>query len=90
MENQVFLRPAVAGPLKEGFVEARLHVDIRRNLTAEQLAANQQLERDLAQTSAMPTFVVVDPATEQVLGIHNLSGTDWESPFIEFLSRVRP
>jgi hypothetical protein len=33
MEDDVFLRPAVAGTMKKGFVEARLHVDLQKHLT---------------------------------------------------------
>jgi hypothetical protein len=62
MEDDVFLRPAVAGLMKQ-FVEARLHTDIKSSLTAETFARNRALQKQWANTRAMPTFVVVDPKT---------------------------
>ncbi len=68
MEDDVFLRPAVAGLMKRGFVEARLHTDLQKSLTKEQFARNKELQRQLAATRAMPMFVVVDPKTGRELG----------------------
>ena len=68
MEDDVFLRPAVAGLMKKGFVEARLHVDLQKSLTKEQFARNHELQKQFASTRAMPTFVVVDPKTGTKLG----------------------
>ena len=68
MEDDVFLRPAVAGLMKKGFVEARLHVDLQKSLTKEQFARNKELQKQYASTRAMPTFVVVDPKTGAKLG----------------------
>ncbi len=68
MEDDVFLRPAVAGILKQGFVEVRLHVDLQKYLTAERFAGNKALFKQLAVSRGMPTFVVVDPKTGDKLG----------------------
>ncbi len=68
MEDDVFLRPAVAGTMKKGFVEARLHVDLQKHLTKEQLARNRELQKQFTKIRAMPTFVVFDPKTNKVLG----------------------
>jgi hypothetical protein len=68
MEDDVFLRPAVAGLMKQHFVEARLHVDIPKHLTAEQFARNKALQKEWTTTRAMPIFVVVDPKTGKELG----------------------
>jgi hypothetical protein len=68
MEDDVFLRPAVAGLMKQGFVEARLHVDIQKHLTKEQFARNKELQKQFTTTRAMPIFVVVDPKTGKELG----------------------
>ncbi len=68
MEDDVFLRPAVAGIMKEHFVEARLHCDLQKHLTKEQFARNRELQKQFASSRAMPIFVVVDPKTGQELG----------------------
>ncbi|MBL8752448.1 MAG: hypothetical protein JNK15_04025 [Planctomycetes bacterium] len=68
MEDDVFLRPAVAGTMKKDFVEARLHVDLQKHLTKEQFARNKELQKQFTKSRAMPTFVVVDPQTGKKLG----------------------
>lgn len=57
MEEKIFRRPAVAAELNE-YIEARLHTDGGARQTE-----NQDLQRELAGTVALPTFVVVDPAS---------------------------
>ncbi len=76
MEEGVFLHPAVAGPLSERFVEARLHVDYKENL-----------ERELAMTgsNAQPIFLVVDPASGETLARHDGPSLVSDEPFVEFL-----
>jgi hypothetical protein len=88
MENNIFLRPAVAGVMKANFVEARVHTDTM--LPEEQLLANRKLQLELADTSANPSYVVVEPKSGRVLGRHFLSGGPgaWEGLWIEFLERM--
>jgi len=88
MENDVFLRPAVAGSLKQKFVEARMHVDIQSSLTAGQFADNKARQQELAGSYAMPFFVIVDPRTGAKLRATGLSGGpgNWEPLFLEFLN----
>lgn len=88
MEQDVFLRPAVAGKLETGFVEARLHVDIQRDLTDAQFEQNRAVRDRLVDTKAMPTFVIIDPSDEETVIVTGLSGapTEWEGLFVEFLS----
>ncbi|HZN40267.1 MAG TPA: hypothetical protein VFD82_15780 [Planctomycetota bacterium] len=90
MENNIFLRPAVAGIMKENFVEARHHTDIQNTLTEAQFAANRKLQEEIAITKANPYFVVVDPKTGKKIGEHALSGgpNAWEGNWIEFLQQV--
>lgn len=87
MENNIFLRPAVAGLLRDGFVEARHHTDIQNTLSAEQFAQNRKLRDEIAATGATPYYVVVDPKTGKKIGEHALSGgpNAWEDNFREFL-----
>jgi len=90
MENHVFLRPAVAGIMKQHFVEARHHTDSQSTLTAGQFEANRKLQAELAGTSANPYYVVVDPKTGKKVGEHALSGGPgvWEERWIAFLERM--
>jgi len=90
MENNIFLRPAVAGIMKQNFVEARHHTDTQNILTAEQFAENRRLQAEWAGTTANPYFVVVDPKTGKKLGEHALSGLPdtWEGEWIAFLKRM--
>ena len=91
MENTIFLRPAVAGIMKQHFVEARHHTDIQNTLTSEQLVENRRLQAKWAGTSANPYFVVMDPKTGEELGEHSLSGMGsdaWEEAWIDFLKRM--
>ena len=90
MENNIFLRPAVAEIMKKNFVEARHHTDIQNTLTEAQFAANRKLQEEIATTKANPFFVVVDPKTGKKIGEHALSGgpNAWEGNWIEFLQQV--
>lgn len=87
MENNIFLRPAVAGVMQKSFVESRHHTDIQNTLTAEQLAANRKLRDEIAATTATPYFVVVDPKTGKKIAEHALSGgpNAWEGNWLAFL-----
>ena len=90
MENNIFLRPAVAGIMKASFVEARHHTDIQNTLTEAQFAANRKLQEEIAVTKANPYFVVVDPKTGKKISEHALSGgpNAWEGNWIEFLQQT--
>lgn len=59
MEAKIFPRPAVAAAL-ERYVEARLHLDA---------AGAKYLEKQqkMVGTLARPTYVIVDPRTEEIL-----------------------
>ena len=87
MEAKVFPKPAVAGLLKAKFVESRLHVDLRKHLTAEQFAANKALQKQYTTTIAMPYFVIVDPKTGTKLREMGLGPNQgqWEADFLKFL-----
>ncbi|HIF41381.1 MAG TPA: hypothetical protein EYQ74_09815 [Planctomycetes bacterium] len=76
MEEGVFLHPAVAGPLTEHFIEARLHVDYPRNM---------ERELEMTGSNSQPLFLVVDPASEEVLGRHDGPSLISDEPFIQFL-----
>ena len=77
MEEGVFLHPAVAGPLNERFIEARLHVDYPRNM---------EREREMTGSNSQLLFLVVDPANEEILGRHDGPSLVSDGPFIQFLN----
>jgi hypothetical protein len=79
MEEGVFRRPAVAGVLKEGFIEARLHND-----TGPIVKETVEREKKLASSVATPTYVTIDPKTGATLNIQHGPLFD-EQKFIEFL-----
>jgi len=87
VEEKIFLRPAVAGILKAGFVESRHHIDVKNTLTEEQLEANRKLADEIAGSRATPFYVIVDPNTGQRLRstalTPNVAG--WEDLMLGFL-----
>ncbi|MFT4541488.1 MAG: hypothetical protein ACI841_002380 [Planctomycetota bacterium] len=80
MEKKVFIRPAVAGVL-EGFVEARLHTDGSKNI--DQIL---KLQTDMTQSVANPVYLVVDPATGEILSRRDGATLQDDQPFIDFLN----
>ena len=84
MENKVFTAPAVAGVLKEGFIEARLHVDADEERVPK-IARNLQLQRDVARTPALPVYVILQPATEVELARQEANST--QAAFLAFLRK---
>lgn len=78
MEEKVFPKPAVAGELKEHYVEARLHTD-----GGPREAENRKLQKDIAGSPANPYYVIIDPKTGKV--IHKRAGLIREGDFIDFL-----
>ncbi len=78
MEEKVFPRPAVAGELKQGFIEARLHTD---GGPAEE--RNKELQRELTGSVANPIYVIVDPKTGKPL--RRKVGLVPEENFLQFL-----
>jgi hypothetical protein len=84
MEEKVFPKPAVAGKLKEDFIEARLHYD-----TGPSIEANKKLQKDLAHSTANPVYVIIDPQTGKV--VRKKAGLMSAEKFLEFLQgKVKP
>lgn len=76
--------------MRPHFVEARLHTDTKNTLTDERFEANVALQKQLAETVAIPAYVVVDPATSKVLGRFTLAGAPdtWSERWRRFLRGV--
>ena len=58
----MFPLPAVAGELRSGFIEARLHYD-----KGPRQEENVKLQLELGKSRANPIYVIYDPATGQPL-----------------------
>lgn len=79
MEESVFPAPAVAGILKEGFIEARLHTD-----GGPREKENVALQMELGGSRATPIYVIIDPKSGKKLRVR----AGWMSPatFAAFLT----
>lgn len=64
MEQKVFPAPAVAGILEKNFVEARIHND------GDDQDEVRGWQVELIHTYATPSYVVVDPATGDLIDHH--------------------
>lgn len=71
MEEKVFRLPAIAGVLKDAYVEARLHTDGEGKPAFDR---NRELQIELAGSKANPIYVVVDPVTGKA--VHRFDGAD--------------
>ena len=82
MEKNIFPKPAVAGILSEGYIEARLHTDGNANI--ERI---KELQREIAGSASNPIYVVIDPASDAELARHEGAAltAGQEEVFIEFL-----
>ncbi|MCP3914823.1 MAG: hypothetical protein GY711_04585 [bacterium] len=80
MEAQVFAEAEVERALA-GFVEARMYVD---EPGAE---ASQELMQALTSGRAVPAYVVIDPDSEESLGMQ--LGASGEDEFVRFLAPFR-
>ena len=82
MEGKILPAPATAGELKQHFVEARLHCDLGPNAKA-----NKAIQERLTGSIALPIYAVVDPGTEEVLGLQE--GLAFADDFVAFLQGAR-
>lgn len=80
MEADVFPRPAVAARLSERFILLRLYTD-----DADRGPALQRYQLQLTGTTALPTYAIVDPATERL--VDRYSGMASPEAFAAFLDR---
>ncbi len=71
MEEHVFRAPAVAGKLRQGFVEARLHTDGVNDPVYDGI---RRLQLELTGSKATPIYLVIDPRTGE--RIHLFEGAD--------------
>ena len=82
MEEGVFRRPAVAGKLGSGFVEARLHSDHADPVKAE---FTKSLAKRLLNNLANPIYVTIHPETGVQLEVQ--FGATSEQKFLDYLDR---
>jgi thioredoxin-related protein len=81
MEEKIFPRPAVAGALKAGFIEARLHTD---GTGEAKYDYDRELQKKYTNSFANPIYVIVDPKTGEK--VRKKAGYMSEAKFLEFLS----
>ncbi len=79
MEKTIFPKPAVAGLLKDNFIEIRLHTDAR----GPKLKQILELRDKYSGSVAIPTYVVVDPQTLKRMS--RVRGLKEEAKFLQFL-----
>lgn len=79
MEKKVFIRPAVAGRLQQGFVEARLHND------GDHKVRIKAMQQEMTGSLATPVYLVLDPETGEVLARQYGPTLSSDQPFIDFL-----
>ncbi len=65
MERNVFPHPAVAGILREHYVEARLHLDGPEPARSRNNALRERLSGDIAR----PTYVVLEPKSGRRIAV---------------------
>ncbi len=82
MEEKVFRRPAVAGKLESGFVEARLHSDHSDPAKSE---FAKSLAKRLLNNLANPIYVTIHPDTGVLLLVQY--GATSEAKFLDYLDR---
>jgi hypothetical protein len=82
MENKTFRAPAVAGLLREKFVEARLHTDGEEPVHDEIRTLRDQLTSGNLTT---PIYIVMDPVTGAQIG--RLNGA-FEDRFIRMIQEI--
>jgi hypothetical protein len=68
METGVLISEAVASEMNAHFIESRLHTDLTKD-KPEMAAIFLELQNELTNSFAAPTYVVYDPVGERVLGI---------------------
>ena len=90
MEDSVFFEQAVASLMNKLVVEARLHTDSQKTLTAEQFARNRKAQDEIAGVKTNPYFVMVDPKTGDKVGEFSLSGGfgEWPRNWIDWLQEM--
>jgi hypothetical protein len=84
MEEDLFITdPAVAGTLRESFVESRLHTDAHTTYSETVVVALQ--DQYAGGNRAQPIYVAIDPASKRALA--RLDGAR-RTAFLPFLQRA--
>lgn len=78
-EEKVFPSNKVSRILEDHFVEARLHTD-----QGEHAATNMEREEEMVQTTATPTYVVIEPKSGRPVS-EVLGGTVTVNAFADYL-----
>lgn len=90
MEGVTFHDTAVAKLLRDGFVEARLHMDGEDALPADKFALQRVLQQELIGQVAVPQYAVLDATSGEFLARHQNQGApgqQWATDFQALLGR---
>ena len=88
MEGSVLLSEAVASEMNAHFIESRLHTDITD--IPEMAAVFLELQKELTDNFAAPTYVVYDPVSKRVLRVEEgIANVYSNASFVEFLQKGR-
>ena len=87
MEEGIFPDPAVAGILKEHYIEARLHTDDQS--APERSAAQEKLQVEMTGSVAQPTYVIIDPGSQpgEEKQLETRAGSASVDTFVRFFRR---
>lgn len=85
VEGTVFPDPAVAGILREHYVEARLHTDDYS--APERTERQRELQQQMTGVKTLPVYLIQDPDSGEILDRRD--GYHPAPVFVEFLRRER-
>jgi hypothetical protein len=92
VEGVTFHQAPIAGLLREGFVESRLHMDAPEEIDAAKWPYHRLLQDELIGSAAVPYYAILDPRTGSYLAQTRLHGGDragWARDIETFLTRAR-
>ena len=93
MEGVTFQESPLAKRLRNGFVEARLHMDAPNHpdIDPKKFAVHQRLQAELIGSIALPHYAIMDPETGEFLARHHLHGgpgSGWVRDFERLFDQV--
>lgn len=92
MEGGTFHREPMAGLLREGFVESRLHFDDPARIDPKKWPVHHVLRAELIGEATMPYYAILDPRSGAYLGKYRLQGgnpSGWDRDIETFLRKAK-
>lgn len=91
MEGVTFHTPQLAGLLRKGFVEARLHMDRPGAIDPAKFKVHERLRAELIGSTGTPYYAIIDPDDGEFLLRTHLHGGDpgqWTKDFVALLDKL--